>query len=286
MTNHKKNLTVRTPGVLLALSLLASPGCFWVTTKAEGEKIRSNVSDLTERVQKKEETLESKLAKLEEVLEEATKVLRRNSADLGADFEELSKDVRTMQGLVTAAKRYTDDVRQEVAQLKKSTANDREVMAKRLASIEQRLDVLEKKAADPTPKTAKGLYEKGKAAFDAGDYVKARSLLKRLVVRFPGHDRADDGQYYRGEAYFREKDYDGAIREFQKVFDKYAKSPLADDALFRAAEAAQKLRRCSEARAYLGLLRQKYPKSSLVKKSKAMDKVLRRNAKKRKFCLS
>ena len=279
-------MTRQLPISIALVAALALPGCFWVTTKSEGDTIRTDVRKLTKRVDKKEESLEGKIAQLEEVLDEATKVLRRNSADLGADFEEISKNVRLMQGLITEAKRYTDDVRKEVAELKKAADNDREVLAKRLESMEQRLELLEKKATDDTPRSANDLYEAGKKAFDDGDHNKAQSLFRTLVARFPGHDRADDGQYFRGESYFREKDYDGAIREFQKVYDKYSNSPLADDALFRAGEAAEKLRRCSEARAYFGLLRQKYSKSSLVKKSKVKDKVLKKNAKNKKFCVS
>lgn len=281
MTHHDKT----TPLFLLAIALALS-GCFWVTTKAEGKEIRKDIKVLNERVATKEDTLESKIAKLEEVLEEATKVLRRNSADLGANFEDLSKDVRNMQGLITAAKRYTDEVREEVAAMKKAAENDRQVLAKRLESIEQRLDGLEKKATEDSPETANELYDKGKAAFDSGDYATTHTMFKKLILRFPGHDRADDAQYFRGEAYFREKDYDGAIREFQKVYDKYETSPLADDALFRAGEAAELLRRCSEARAYFGLLRQKYPKSSLTKKAQAKDKTLKSAAKDKKKCTS
>ncbi len=282
--------TAKGSGILIAFPVVLSlsAGCFWVTTKHEGQKLRQDVAGLEQRVQTKESDFESKITRLEEVLEEATKVLRRNSADLGADFETIKDQVRVIEGLITAAKKYTDDVRKEVAALQKSVDNDREVLAKRLASMEQRLADLEKRAntPPPKPKTPGEIYAEGKAAFDGRDYATARKAFKLMVVRYPGHDRADDSQYYRGEAYFREKNYDSAIREFQQVFDKFATSALADDALFRAGEAAQRLRRCTEARAYFGLLRQKYPDSSLAKKAKAKDREIKRNAKNKRKCLS
>lgn len=276
----------RSISMLLAGVLLASlpTGCFWVTTKHEGEVLRRDVNALNKRVQTKESDLEGKINQLEAVLEEATQVLKRNSADLGADFELLSEQVRTLQGLLTTAKNYTDEVREEVVTLKQTVDNDREVMAKRLESLEQRLAELEEKAKEPPPKPPDQLYDEGKAAFDAGDYSTARKLFKQLVVHHPTHKRADDAQFYRGESYFRDKDYDGAIREFQKAFDKYKTSPIADNALFRAGEAAQRLQRCSEARAYFGLLRQKYPRSTLAKKARAKDRQLKRDAKNRRKC--
>lgn len=275
--------------ILLSGLLMASlhTGCFWVTTKHEGEKLRKDLNQLETRLTAKEEDLQGKIQQLQQVLDEATQLLKRNSADLGADFEALSEQMRVLQGLVTEAKGQAEDIRNEVVALQKSMENDREVLAKRLESMEQRIAELEEKSKQPDiPQSAKDLYAEGKAAFEAGDYGKARHLFKQMVVRFPGDERADDAQYYRGEAYYREKDYDNAIRELQKAFDNYKDSSLADDALYRAGEAAQELRRCSEARAYFGLLRQKYPRSSLARKAKDKDRELKRDAKDKKKCTS
>jgi tol-pal system protein YbgF len=269
------------------LMALLQTGCFWVTTKHEGQTLRKDMNQLETRLTTKEESLQGKIQELQRVLDEATQLLKRNSADLGADLESMAEQVRVLQGLVTAAKNYAEDVRKEIVALQKTVDNDREVMSKRLESLEQRMAEVEGRAKQPaTPQSPSALYTQGKAAFDAGDAGKARALFQQMVTRFPGHDRADDAQYYRGEAYYRQKDYDSAIREFQKVFDKYKDSSLADDALFRAGEAAQALRRCSEARAYFGLLRQKYPRSSLIKKAQSKDKVLKRDAKNKSKCTS
>jgi tol-pal system protein YbgF len=284
MMHMAKPIPILMTGLLTAL---LQTGCFWVTTKHEGQKLRADVIQLETRLTTREESLQGKIQELERVLGEATQLLKRNSADLGADFESLSEQVRVLQGLVTAAKNHAEEVRKEVVALQKSVDNDREVLARRLESLEQRIAELEGQARQPaTPQSPNELYAEGKAAFDAGDSARARSLFQQMVTRFPSHDRADDAQYYRGETYFREKDYDSAIREFQKVFDKYKDSSLADDALFRAGEAAQALRRCSEARAYFGLLRQKYPKSSLDKKAQDKDKELKRDAKNKAKCTS
>ena len=65
------------------------------------------------------------------MLEDATKVLKRNSADLGADVEQLRNDVRTANGLVTA-------VNNSVNELKTAFDKYRKDNDARLDALEQR----------------------------------------------------------------------------------------------------------------------------------------------------
>lgn len=278
--------SVRTIICGLFVSLVCS-GCFWFTTKHEGTKLRKDVNQLDQRLTKKEEDLQSKIDKLQAILDEATKVLKRNSADLGADFATLTADVQRLSGLLTEAKDQNEQIRAEVKALADVMQNDREVLTKRLESMEQRIATLEDKAAaPPVPKSAEDLYKDGKAAFDSGNWEEAHTNFRQFITRFPGHERADDAQLYRGEAYYKAKEYDAAIRELQKVWTKWETGPLADQALFLAGEAAQALRRCTEAGAYFGLLKKNYPKSSLLKKVEAKQKELKRDAKDSKKCLN
>lgn len=264
-------------GWLLVIGMaLQSSACFWVTTKHEGETLRRDLNRVDEIVEKQEESLGTSVGKLKKTLDEASKLLARNSADLGAQFDELEQESARLTGLVMEAKRYTDEV---------YTQSQR--FEKRIEDLEARLAELEGKAVTPTQ--AKGpdlLYAEGMKAYKANNYGKAREIFRKLVIKYPGHGRADDAQYHRGEAYYVQKDYKSAVQEYQAVFDKFQNSPLADDALFRAGEAAEKLKWCTDARAYFGLLRQRYPKSSMVKKAKKHDATLKKNAKNRKFCQS
>lgn len=259
-------------------------GCFWTTTKSEGKALRKDVDALGSRVDTKEKDLTAQLEKLQAILDEATKVLKRNSADIGADVQSMQDELRTTRGLITAAKTYTDEVKAGVDRL---TA--------RVDTIEARLAVLEKGGVATTggggTPTTNGanpddLWATGRAAFEASKWDEAREAFKKLVVQFPNHDRADDAQYFRAEAYFTQKNFDDAIREYQKVYDKYPASALADDALFRAGESAEQLKNCTEARAYFGLLKQKYSSSNLVKKSDEKDKALKAAAKNKSKCTS
>ncbi len=99
-------------GVALLCSLT---GCFWATTKHEGKKLREDLQLLDDRVKSQEDALGTKVDQLKKVLDEATKLLARNSADLGSEMNGLLQENAKLTGLVMEAKRYADQVRKEAA---------------------------------------------------------------------------------------------------------------------------------------------------------------------------
>jgi len=262
--------------IAVAAQLLC--GCFWFTTKSEGQALRKDVNSLSTRVDSKEKDLSGEVDQLKSVLDQATKVLKRNSADIGADVQGMQDDLRNLHGLLTAAKEYSDQIAGKVQKINA-----------RMDELDQRITALEKGATPGQPVPTANpddLWNQGRAAFEAKKYDQAREAFKKLVVSFPNNARADDAQYFRAESYYNEKKYDDAIREYQKVFKDYPTSPLADDALFRSGQSASALKNCTEARAYYQLIKQKYPTSNLVKKAMSNDKYLKRYAHHRSKCKS
>jgi TolA-binding protein len=259
---------------LLATLLSGLAGCFWATTKSEGEAMRKDIKGLDERLATKELDLSGKIGELQKTLDDASKLLKRNSADLGADVDQLRQDVRTSNGLVTA-------VNQQVNELKMSMATQQQ----RIDALEARLAQLEsgKPSANSSPDD---LWRLGSTAFEAARYNDAIDIFKRLVASYPTHARAADAQYFRGQSHSNLKEWDKAIASYQVVADKYADNQLADDALYFAAVAAQNLKNCTEARAYLGLIKQKYPKSNVTKAATELDSTLKKDAKNKAKCSS
>jgi TolA-binding protein len=246
--------------ILIAVGQLA--GCFWATTKHEGQELRRDVIRLEQKV---DDGLGTKVAELEKVLAEATKLLTRNSADLGAEVSTLGEEQRKLNGLVMDAKRLSDQLRPLV-----------ERHELKLSELEQRVVALEQKTTVAPSKTAPELWAEGQAALGANDLERAKTAFRTLVIKYPADEKADDAQLQRAEASAKQKKYDEALPEFQKVYDKYAASPLAAQALLRAGEMAEALRWCTDARAYFGLLKQKYPKSPLVKKATTKDAAIKK----------
>jgi len=274
-TNHTNpSRRLATLVSLVAMAVLGT-GCFWVTTKHEGNKLRKDVDRIDSTVSKQQTGIKDKVDELQSVLDKATKVLTRSSADIGAEVDELARDNAELRGLVMEAKRLTDAV----------AAASKE-QQERLDSLEKRLGEIESKVATEPAKSPEQMFAEAKAAFDAKDYDRARNMFKDIVVRYSTSNTASEAQYYRGETYFREKNYKSAIGEFQKVFDKYPDSRRADEALFRAGESAMSLQWCTDARAYFGVLVSRYPKSSLMTRAKKHMDTLKKRAKDKKYCKS
>ena len=266
---------IRIAHTLLAFTLLTS-GCFWVTTKHEGEELRRDLNKLDKRVAESEEGVGERVAKLQDVLDQATKLLTRNSADLGAEVNTMVQEQAALRGMVSEAQRAVDELVRAIEAREKMAAD-------RMAALEERLARLEQGASRKTPDE---MYAEGKTAYDRRDYKEAIALFRQLVVAQPGHALADDAQFYRAEAHARLKQAQDAISEFQRVFEKYPRSELADDSLFRAGEISEDLKRCTDARAYFGLMLKKYPRSELASDAKKKERDLKRLARNKRRCTS
>lgn len=272
----KARLRAALGALLLGGAALSASGCFWVTTKSEGDTLRKDVRRLDERVDTKEKQFDDKVAELQKVLDDATRLLKRNSADLGADVDQLRNDVRIANGLVAA-------INNQLAELRTQLETQKKDSDARLAALEARLGTVEsgKPAANAS---AEEIWRLGSSAFEAGKFNDALEIFRRLLQTYPSHDRADDAQYFRGQAYTNLKDWDAAIREYQRLFDKFPQSSLADDGLYFAALAAEAQKNCAEARTYLGLVKQKYPDSNVSKISQDADKRIKAALKNKAKC--
>ncbi len=266
------------PLCVALLATVVGSGCFWVTTKSEGEQLRKELRIVQGRLDAKEKNLDNQIAQLHQVIEDATKALKRNSADIGADVDSLRSEIRAANGLVATINNSINELKQAYDAYRKS--NDG-----RLDAIEQRVVQIEsgKPTASSSPEE---LWKLGSTAFEAARYNEAIDIFKRLSQTYPTHDRADDAVYFRGQSYTNLKDWDHAIGVYQQLYDKYPDSSLADDGLYFAALAASQLKNCTEARTYLGLIKQKYPKSNVTKQADELDKTLKKELKNKAKCTS
>jgi len=264
--------------VLATLAAATLGGCFWTTTKSEGQALRRDVNALQSTLGNKQQELDAQIKQLNGVLEEASKVLKRNTADLGADVEKLSADIRQANGLVVG-------INNSINELKVAFDKYRKETDARVDALEQRVSQIEsgKPSANSGPDD---LWKLGTQAFEAARYNDALDIYKRLYQTFPTHPRADDAAYFRGQAYTNLKEWDKAIAAYQTLVEKYADSDLADDGLYFAALAAQNLKNCTEARTYLGIVAQKYAKGNVAKQSKDLDAQIKKVQKDKAKCSS
>jgi len=253
-------------------------GCFWVTTKSEGESLRKDVTTLQGQMSEKQRQLDDQIVQLKAATDDATKILKRNNADIGADVDQLRSDIRTANGLVAAINNNINDLKTAFDKFKKEQETRMESLETRVAQMESG-----KPSANSSPDD---LWRLGSQAFEAARYNDAIDIFKRLVQTYPTHPKAPDAQYFRGQCYSNMKDYDHAIGAYQQLVEKYPDSSLADDGLYFAALAAQELKNCTEARTYLGLIKSKYPKSNVLKQANDLDAAIKKELKNKAKCSS
>jgi tol-pal system protein YbgF len=268
----------------LAAILLFAPGCFWVTTKAEGNQIKTNVASLQATVTKQQSSIDTRVKQLDDELEKATALLKRNSADVGAEVEALGKDMATVNGGIDQVKQTLDDLKTQLAEQK--SANDR--LRADLSAAEARIDTLEKAMAKPVvtekPVDKDTLFDGAYGKLQQGNYDDARHDFRDFVKKFPNDEKADNAQYWIGETFFKQKEYEKAIAEFQKVIDTYPNGDMADDAFLEAGNAAVQLKWCVDANAYFAELINRFPKSALAKQAKTQMDFIKKNQKKKDVC--
>ncbi len=269
----------RASACALLVLLVSGPGCFWVTTKHEGEEMQDRIKALEDRTDKAEASDAERSKKLDEALDQATKLLTRNSADLGTQVDKISDELATISGKVEILSRNMDALRggDAAGQLAAITA--------RLDALERQLGISTKGGTGTAPTVDKAtLFGQAQQKLQAGEFAEARRLFRAYVQAFPIDDKADDAQYGIGEAFYKEKDYEHAIAEFQRVIDSYPNGDMIDDAFMEAGTAALENKWCVDSAAYLGELVRRFPQSPFVKSAKQKLDYIAKHKKDAKDC--
>ena len=74
------------------------------------------------------------------------------------------------------------------------------------------------------------LYEHGQQAFDDGDFGEARRAFERLVLTFPGYERAVDARHFLAQAFFADSEFLSAVSEYTRIVQVYPDHPRSPEA--------------------------------------------------------
>jgi tol-pal system protein YbgF len=270
-----------------AISLTFSTGCgaFFVS-REDGDAMQKQLEELKTRSAKLDadsvklktmlDDYEAELKKMRSVVEEATKVVTRNSADVGLTVQKLQVDLAAVTGRV-------DDLSTNVTALGKSFNDYR---ASSDTKLEQLVNATTAAKNPPIPETPDGAFAEAKKRYDAKQWNDARRVFDAFIARYSGDARAAQAQYFIGESYLAEQKYANAINAFSKVIDNYAKSELVPDAMFKNGEAFYALKYCGDARIYFQELLRRYPKTEWKKDANEELKKLQKDAKNKSVCQS
>ncbi len=123
----------------------------------------------------------------------------------------------------------------------------------------------QKKAPDPSRRE----YEEAYAAYKEHRHDKALALFKRFYKRYPGHNLADNAQYWIGEIYYDQEDYPNAILVFKEVVTRHAEGNKASGALLKIGFSYVGLDDPANARVFLKRVIKNYPFSESEAKARA-----------------
>lgn len=273
--------TLRFAGVVLLA--ISTSGCFAFMTKEEGHELKQQIDDVKNLTAKNEvhaaqlaQQLDEQLKRLRSVVDEATKVVTRNSADVGLQVQKLQTDLAQLTGRI-------DDLQHAQDALTKQFQDYRAASDTKLEQLTNAETVAKN---PPIPDNPDGLYAEASKHLQALKWQEARRLFEAFVNRYPADKRAARAQYNIGEAYAGEKRFANAIGAYTKVVDNFPKSDVVPDAMYKNGLAFYALKYCGDAKVYFQELLKRYPRTSWKKEATQQLRRLSKDLRNRAICSS
>jgi TolA-binding protein len=241
----------------LALSALAVPQAACVSS-GEGDAMHKEIADLRARldeIDKRDKEYKEQVVRLKKVLDEATSLLTRNSADVGAKAAKSEQDIAALQGRLEEMTHAEEVQARQVAD-----ATNR--LEARLAALEQTQTKIVDKVAPVMPDDKDALWTQAGQRLSSGQRDEGRRFYRVFIQRFPADPRAPQAYLAIGMSFVQESKYPNAAAEFQKILDTYPKAPEVPEAMWQLSRSFVELHFCTDARSLLNDLIKRFPKSS------------------------
>jgi tol-pal system protein YbgF len=255
-------------GVLaVVLIVLLGVGC---VTSGDGDLMKKDIADLKTRldaIDRRDAEYKQQVVRLRKVLDEATALLTRNSADVGAKAAKAESDVAALSGRLEEMNHILE------TQLRQMN-DERTRLETRLAALEQVQSKIADKVALTLPEDKEQLWTQAAQRIGAGQRDEGRRFYRNFIQRFPQDPRAPQAYLAIGQSFVQESKYPYAAAEFQKILDNYPTSPEVPDAMWHLALTFTQLKFCTDAKALLGDLVKRYPKSPRSNEAKSQIKQL------------
>jgi len=248
--------------ILIGLGTLALAAC--VTTK-EGEKMQAEINGLRTRlddIDKRDKEYKEQVVRLRKVLDEATRLLTRNSADVGAKAAKAEQDIAALQGRL-------EEISHTLDQQARQASDDHTHLETRLAALEQTQTKIVDKVAPVLPEDKDQLWQQAAQRLASGQRDDGRRFYRVFIQRFPQDPRAPQAYLAIGMSFAQEGKYANAVPEFKKLLDSYGRAPEVPEAMFQLSMAFVHVGWCTDARAVLGDLVKRYPKSARASDAKS-----------------
>ncbi len=240
---------------VLASGLFTSPAC---VTTSEGEKMQADINNLRVRldeIDKRDKEYKEQVVRLRKVLDEATALLTRNSADVGAKAAKSEQDIQAIQGRI-------EEIAHSIDLETRQATEARTQFESRLAALEQTQNKIVDRVAPEMPNDKDQLWAQAGQRLASGQRDDGRRFYRVFIQRFPQDPRSSQAHLAIGMSFVQESKYANAAAEFQKVLQDYPTSPEVPEAMWQLSLAFVQLKFCGDAKALLSDLVKRYPKSA------------------------
>ena len=232
--------------------------------------MQSDITALRRRlddIDKRDKEYKEQVIRLRKVLDEATALLTRNSADVGAKAAKAEQDIAALQGRI-------EEISHTVEQSERQSTDERTRLDTRLAALEQTQTKIVDRVAPEMPSDKDQLWTQAGQRLASGQRDDGRRFYRVFIQRFPADPRSPQAYLAIGMSFVQETKYANAVAEFQKVLDTYPKSPEVPEAMWQLSRSFVELHFCSDARSLLGDLMRRYPKSARAADAKSELKTI------------
>lgn len=240
--------------------------------------MKRDIAKLVERVETMEKRgadAEEQMARLRKILDEATNLLGRNSADVGARVQKNEMELGALAGKIEEAKHLLE-------QMSKKQTED----SARLATLEQGQQKIVDRVAPAMAEDKETLWKQAQERNSGGMREDARRFFRGYIQRFPQDPRAAQAYLEIGRSYALEGKHTQAAAEYQKVLDTFPKAPEVPEAMWLLGQSFVDLKFCTDARALLQDLIKRYPRSQRANDAKQRIRDLQKLARDKKVCTS
>jgi TolA-binding protein len=276
-------------------------GC--VTTRSEGQEMRSDIDQLKDEVaslQKAQDDnralMDDRLAKTVariQQLEDTLTGLRRADADSGVQLEKVIGELQSLRGELEEARYQLGETRKSVQDIIARPTADAEAVGE-ATPIKKDAEGKPLAGDVPIPDEKKAHYDLAKKLFDEGKLDAAEAAFEVFTQRHAkDKDLADNAFFWKGEVFFtkakkskktkeRQEGYRKAILAYQNILTNYPKSDKIDGALFKIGMSFEGLGFPSDAKVFYEEIVAKHKKSPLAKDAKKRLKKLPKPKKRRR----
>jgi TolA-binding protein len=255
----------------LCAMMVAASGCM---TTGDGDKLRKDIDELKAKLATAQVQSEKERKQLQKVMEQATGLLTRNNADVGAQVDRLQNKLTKLSGT-------SEENTKILAELAKKY---QELVAKVDVRLEKLASGAGQKKQDPVPEDKNTLFAQGKTLIEKGKHQDGRRLLQHFIARFGSDARVAEVYLLLGNSYYSQGKFANAIQEYRKIFEQHRRSKVYPDALYKIGMSFYQLKYCGDARTFFSELVRKHRRHPRAKGARKVLKLIRRFRKNRRFC--